>query len=173
MCTKSIRRCAQLVTHFFVHNLCLNSLDIEHISCIMIIRRAQKVHSLKGVYEIWVSIMKFVFIQRKAGNKVGSSMLKRKPPKKPKKLQFINGLAIGASAVCTNLGSRFAFLKLMKNFVGITSQWSEKDVSILKAETGLMARPPELPHRCWWWQGNSDNMSVPVYGFGYWVSIPM
>lgn len=44
MCTKSIRRCAQLVTHFFVHNLCSVVLDFEHISCIMIIRRAQKVH---------------------------------------------------------------------------------------------------------------------------------
>lgn len=51
MCTKSIRRCAQLVTHFFVHNLCSVVLDFEHISCIMIIRRAQKVHELIG--RIW------------------------------------------------------------------------------------------------------------------------
>lgn len=51
MCTKSIRRCAQLVTHFFVHILCSVVLDFEHISCIMIIRRAQKVHELIG--RIW------------------------------------------------------------------------------------------------------------------------
>ena len=61
------------------------------------------------------------FYTKKGGEKSWIIHVEAKPPKKPKKLQFINGLVTGASAVCTNLGSRFAFLKLMKNFVGITS----------------------------------------------------